>query len=166
MPSLSRLRTDEFYVLYTDIAHTLGEQLGLTSRIDYPCLVATHAAWLNEMSQYLDLSTDPRDEQWDHALAVLAVDLCGCECIGYRLARAVTGTRRIYQGLLLQFPAIYTGLQFVRTQHLELRIKNSSVVMDEQLSRLSHEGLLTVLMSIRQDHRVAANFVTLLDLQR
>jgi len=166
MPTISRLLTDEFYLLYDDTAFILAEHFGLTWEVDYECLVAAYARWLGEMKMYLGASDSPYDEQWTHALSILAIDLCASDCIRYKSARAVAGSARINQLLLLQYPSIYTGLQFCRTQHMELQRKNSSVVMAEKMMPLTHEGLPEVLRAIRQDPRVAANFVNLLRLPK
>jgi hypothetical protein len=166
MATISRLLTDEFYLLYGDSAQVLSDQLAVANQIDYQRLAHMHAKWLAEVEMYLDSSVAEADEEWDHALAVLAVDLCACECVRYSLSRPVIASRRNSRRLLIQNAAIYTGLQFVRTQHMELRIKNNSVHMEEKLAALSYQTVSRAVMAVKTDYRAAANFVSLLGLPR
>ena len=166
MGTITRLLTGEFYTIYAETAKVLGQPCSLHDAINYERLTEMHARWLAEYENYLDTKITTPNEKWDHLLATLAVELCACECVVYEVTGNVVGTKKLDQELLIEFPAIYTGLQFVKDRYIEFRMKTDTVLVDHKLSRLNHERLRVTLTLIRDDHRKAANFPELLNLPR
>ena len=164
MPSTSRLLDGGFYSFYLDAAALLGARYEMKPNPTMRVLEARHETFKSEIDDVIELGQMTGDQLWEYALARLAVSLCSCDCITYKMLRRLPAPYARNQDLLREFPAIYTGLQYARDQYMSAYLSERNVSTVAAFSYLDHPDLGNVMRIIRNDTREAANFAALLNL--
>jgi hypothetical protein len=129
-----------------------------------PVLIAKHDQWKDDIFPLLVEGRMPGDELWEHALRTLTVALCSCDCIAYQVLAPAPPADSDHQRLLVDYPAIYTALQFARTEYLNVYFSNNNVTTADEFQHWRHPDLAQVISRIADDPAAAANFAVLLAL--
>ena len=153
-----------FSDVYKRIAEVLATRTATRAVVDDKALLAAYRRWQDKV--FADFGTGAYttyDSGWDHSLRELAVILCAANCVTYVSRRSAYQSRQTERRLLIENPAIFTGLQFVRTQFLRLFIEDDVVTVHDKFLQLGHD-IEPAIEIVKAHPAEAGDFISLLNL--
>ena len=166
---LTRLLTEEFYVLYFERVQVIERLFGVHAEVEIDQLRLAHEAWLAETYELIqkDRTAPEADGFWVQILSVLAKHICRTNIVAYSILNKPNNIAVAQiQKLIIEYPNEYTGLDFSRSAHLEIfymihafrQSGATSLYMDDV------ESLQDILKEIKTRPALAGDYASLLRL--
>lgn len=166
---ISLLSQGLFHARYYETVLRLATIFRLECQLDENQLEVAHALWESEIVNSLSQGhIAPSDNDlWINVLSALSYHMCSARCVSYSATDRQGKNLRELQALLMEFPNEYTGLEFVKTLHMEIffRLRTHHIVWNSIAGiQLAFPELDAILREVRVIPATARDYVRLLRL--
>jgi hypothetical protein len=165
---ISLVSQQGFHATYRKTVARIGSVFHLEYQLDEAQLEVAHRLWASEIANSLNQENiKPSDKDfWINVLSALSYYVCSAKCVSYQAKSEQEKNLQKLQLLLMEFPNEYTGLEFVKTLHLDtfFRLRTHRPAATISGLQLSFIELGTILHKTRATPEAARDYVRLLKL--
>jgi hypothetical protein len=164
----------EFFKEYGRVAADLSKRYLVEAKHVDLILNDAHEAWKTSIHRDFTTNYKTYESRWQQILETLAVSLCTCNAITFEVLNPVSVELTRFQQLLVDNPAIFSGLKFVRDQYLKVILQERDKLLNDNVLKFSpgefayveNASLRDVILKIKLYPKDAGDFIALLRLPR